>query len=198
MTLVGWLLVTGFVAFMVGAGGWRLQYEQPPEQSLPVMHADRGRLRWIHWWMIPAVVLTASGLGGLALVADDAGVGVAAAGYGLGAVLWIAELAFRLTVGEWAAEHTSATGEVPELYLPLAQWAGLGHAIHMATAYLTAVPLAWGAWNAGLIAGWLAWAGTIWAVVLAALFLVPRIRFIAAPPFWAHVFTFAVGLSILI
>ena len=198
MTLVGWLLVTGFVAFMIGAGGWRLEYEQPAVRSLPIMHADRRRLRWIHWWMIPALVLTVSGLGGLAWTTGEAGIGVAASAYAVGAVMWIGALAFRLTMGEWAAEATAATGEVPEVYPPLARWAGLGHAIHMVTAYVSAVPLAWAASDADLIAGWLAWAGTVWGLGLCALFLNPRTQFIAAPPFWAHVFTFAVGLSILV
>ena len=198
MTLIGWVLVAGFVSFMVGAGGWRIEYEQPAEVSLPIMHGDRRRLRWIHWWMIPGVALTTSGLGGLGLVAREPAIGLAAVTYAIGAILWIAALAFRLTVGEWAAEHTASTGEVPSVYLPLARWAGLGHTIHMGTAYVSAVPLAWGASETGLIVGWLAWAGTFWAVTLAALFLIARTRFIAAPPFWAHVFTFAVGLSILL
>ncbi|NIR40777.1 MAG: hypothetical protein GWN07_33425, partial [Actinobacteria bacterium] len=53
-------------------------------------------------------------------------------------------------------------------------------------------------WVAGLVPGWLAWAGAVWGVALFLLFLVPRSRFVAAPPFWAHAFTFAAGLALLI
>jgi hypothetical protein len=124
--------------------------------------------------------------------------GAATAAYAVGAVLWLTALTFRLTVGEWAAERTATTGSVPQMFVPLTQWVGLGHSIHMATAYLSAVPLAWAASRAGLIADWLAWAGAAWGLGLMALFLIPRTRFIAAPPFWAHTFTFAVGVSILL
>lgn len=198
MTLVGWLLVSGFVTFMLGAGGWRAEYEQPLEESLPVMHADRRRMRWIHRWMVLALPLTVAGLGGLAHLANDPGAAVAAAGYTAGAVLWIGSLVFRLSVGEWAAEQTAATGEVPDVYPALARWAGYGHLVHMVSAYATAIPLAWAAEGAGLISGWLAWAGSIWGLALLGLFAVPRTRFIASPPFWAHTFTFAVGLSMLL
>lgn len=198
MTLVGWLLVAGFVFFMVGAGGWRVEYEQPMEEALPVMHADRRRLRWIHRWMLPALFLTVAGLGGLARLADDPGAAAAAAAYSVGAVLWVGTLLFRLSVGEWAAEQTVLTGAVPELYPPLTRWAGYGHFAHMASAYLTAIPLGWSAAAAALIPEWLAWAGSVWGVGLLALFLLPRTRFVAAPPFWAHTFTFAVGVALLV
>lgn len=45
---VGALLIAGFVAFMIGAVRWRIEYEQDLADALPLMHADRGRLRWIH------------------------------------------------------------------------------------------------------------------------------------------------------
>jgi hypothetical protein len=197
LAAVGWLMVAGFVAFMTGAAGWRVAYEQPMERSLPVMHADRGRLRWIHGWMIPGVVLTTSGLAGLAWAVSTPTVAAAAAAYALGAVLWIMALVLRLTVGEWAAEQMVESGSIPEAYPPLARWAGLGHAIHMLLAYATAVPLGWSLSGVGLVPDWLAWAGTIWGSALFVLFLVPRTRSVAAPPFWAHVFTFAVAIALL-
>lgn len=198
MTLIGLLLVAGFAAFMTGALGWRLEYEQQPDEALPIMHADVQRLRWIHWWMVSGVVLTVSGLGGLAWSVSDAGTAVATSAYSLGAVLWLAALLFRLSVGEWAAEQTVATETVPAIYPPLGRWMGLCHGTHMMTAYLAAVPLGWSLTRAGLIPGWLGWAGAIWGGVLAAIMLVPRIRFVAQPPFWAHVFTFAIGLALII
>lgn len=198
MALVAWTLVLGFVGFMVGAARWRIEYEQSPDRALPVMHADRFRLRWIHWWMVPSVVLTTAGLTGLAWLVSDPGAALAAGAYAVGAVLWVGALLFRLSVGEWAAEWTAERGEVPEVYEPLARWAGLGHAVHMVAAYLSAIPLAWAVEAAGLVPTWLAWAGSVWGLGLAALFLVPRTRFVAAPPFWAHVFTLAVGMSLLL
>ncbi len=197
MVMVGWLLVAGFVLFMIGASGWRVDYEKPMTEALPLMHEDRRRLRWIHRFMVPALFLTVAGLGGVAWLASDPGAAVAAAGYSLGAVLWVGTLLFRLSVGEWAAELTARSGAVPDLYPALARWVGHGHFVHMASAYLAAIPLGWSAANSGLIPEWLAWAGSIWGAGLLALFLVPRTRFIAAPPFWAHTFTLAVGVALL-
>lgn len=198
MTLVGWLLIAGFVFFMVGASGWRIQYEQPMEIALPLMHAERGRMRWIHRWMLPALFLTPAGLGGLAWLVSDAGVAVASTAYTVGAVLWAGTLIFRLSVGEWAAERTAEEGRVPEVYPPLARMAGFGHFAHMLSAYLTAVPLGWSVADSGLMPEWLAWAGSIWGLGLAALLLIPKTRFMAAPPFWAHTYTFAVGVALLV
>ncbi len=196
METTAWVLVAGFALFVAGAGAWRLEYEQAPEDALPVMHADRARLRWIHGVMLPAVAFTVAGLWGLASI--DPMVAVGAGLYAVGAVPWMLALAFRLSVGEWAAERTATDGRVPEVYEPLARWAGLGHPIHMATAYLATIPLALGLADSGLVAGWLPTAGIVWAGILGLLFVIPRTRFVAAPPFWAHVFTFAVGLSLLL
>jgi hypothetical protein len=198
VALVGWLLVAGFVAFMSGAVRWRIEYEQPMERALPLMHGDRRRLRWIHWWMVAAMFLTVSGLGGVAWLVADAGATAAAIGYAMGAVLWVAALLFRLTVGEWAAEHTVNAGAVPEIYEPFARLAGLGHGVHMVSAYVSAVPLGWSMYGSGLIPAWLAVAGTAWGLAMSSAFLFPPTRFVAAPPFWAHTFTLSVGIALLL
>jgi len=117
--------------------------------------------------------------------------------YGTGAVLWLIALTFRLTVGAWAAEMTADTGTVPQVYPALARWAGLGHGVHMVAAYVSAVPLAIVTARAGLIPDWLGIIGIVWGLGLALLFLIPRTRFVAAPPFWAHVFTCTMGVALL-
>jgi hypothetical protein len=197
MTGVAWLLIGGFVAFMIGAVRWRVEYEGAPHEALPIASADRGRLRWIHRWMLVAMVATSSGIAGLAWRTVDAGAAVATAAYGLGAALFMLALLFRLTVGEWAAERTVATGVVPDVYQPFARLFGLAHGVHMLTAYASAVPLAWSAYGTGLISAPLAWAGSVWAALMTMLFLIPQTRFMASPPFWAHTWTLVVGIAIL-
>jgi len=197
METVGRLLIAGFVTFMVGAAGWKPDYDQAPESALPLIRADRTRWRWIHIWMIPAVILTIAALAGLATAVDVPSVTVAAAGYSMGAVLWILTLTSRLTVTEWAAERLATSGSVPDVFPPLAVWASAGHSVHMLSAYAASATLAVALGNEHLIAGWLAWAGVIFGVGLGALFLAPRTRWAAAPPFLAHVFTFAVGLALI-
>jgi hypothetical protein len=198
MTLIGWALIAGFVTFLVGAAGWRLEYQQEMKEALVVMHADRRRLRWIHWWMVPAMFLTTGGLVGLAVATGDGVVGIAAGAFAMGATLWLAHLLFRLSVGEWAAERTATTGVVPEVYEPLARWVGYGHAVHMVSAYVAAALLGIAALDLGLTATWLGWALVGWGVALTVLFLIPATQGGTSPPIMAHVATLAVGIALLV
>ena len=62
----GTLLTAGLGVFLVGATAWRMVYQQPLAESLPVVHSDRRRWIWIHVWMIGGVVITSAGVGALA------------------------------------------------------------------------------------------------------------------------------------
>ena len=198
MVLVGWLLIAGFVVFLTGAAGWRLEYQKPREESLPAMHEERGRVRWVHWWMISGLIITVSGLGGFAGASSEASISVAAFGFSIGAAPWLFALLFRISVGEWAGASTVETGSVPSVFPPLSRWAEVGHGVHMVTAYLASVPLGIGASTAGLIPDWLGWVGSVWGFVFAVLFLIPATRVVAAPPIQAHIFTLAVGVALLV
>lgn len=78
------------VIFMVGAVAWRLDYQRPLQEALPVIHRDRGRRAWIHTWMIVALVVTPAGLVGLTVVKEEPNAvvlaGVASAVYGGGGI----------------------------------------------------------------------------------------------------------------
>jgi hypothetical protein len=50
--IVGGALVSGLVVFMVGTSAWRLAYDEPLPEPLPLIHADGRRRAWIHLWMI--------------------------------------------------------------------------------------------------------------------------------------------------
>ena len=69
--LAGGVLVAGLVIFLVGATAWRLDYQRPLQESLPVIHADRRRWAWIHTWMIAGLVVTPAGLAGLVVTLDE-------------------------------------------------------------------------------------------------------------------------------
>ena len=92
--LAGGVLVAGLVIFLVGAVAWRLDYQRPLQESLPVIHADRRRWAWIHTWMIAALVVTPAGLAGLAVALEEPTATVlaamATAVYVSGGVCWIA------------------------------------------------------------------------------------------------------------
>lgn len=126
--LVGGVLVAGLGIFLVGAAAWRLDYQRPLEESLPVIHRDRHRWAWIHSWMVAAMLVTPAGLAGLAVILEEPTATVltamAAAVYVFGGVCWIASLAFRLAVVPWAAEQTVTLGDVPDGFAANDRWAG--------------------------------------------------------------------------
>lgn len=70
--IVGAILVAGTVVFTVGAARWRLDYERPLPESLPLIHADRRRRAWIQTWMLVAMFVTTAGVAGFAVVVPDA------------------------------------------------------------------------------------------------------------------------------
>jgi hypothetical protein len=160
---VGGVLVTGPVIFLVGAVAWRLDYQRPLQEALPVIDRDRGRRAWIHTWMISALVATPAGLAGLtlALAEPTATVlaGMAAAVYGAGGVCWIVSLAFRLTVVPWAAERATA-GHVPDGFAAYDRWAGALYVVHMLTAYVGSAVLGMAVLASDALPTWLGWAGS--------------------------------------
>jgi hypothetical protein len=192
------LLIIGFVVFLAGAAGWKLEYEKPLTERLPYLHEDRRRLRWIHRTMIGALVVTPAGLGAVGAVADHAAVWAAAVAYTVGGVLWIIDLMFRLTVQEWVAGRVNSGDSLPDLFSPMLDWVGLGYTVHMYTAYLSAVPLAWGLTERGLIPDWLGWTGAAWGVLFAVGLSFGRFRFVFSPPIWAHLYTLGVGIAFLV
>jgi hypothetical protein len=197
MTTTAVLLIAGFVVFMAGASAWKIGYQAPLRERLPLLHADRARLRWIHSSMLVAMVLTSAGVVATAALSGHPAAWAAATAYVMGAVLWMLELMFRLTVQERVAADVAAGGSIPEWYVAVEKWSALGHRVHMLVSYGSAVPLAWGLVEANLIPGWLGWTGAMWGAVWMAGYAIPRIRFALEPPFWAHVFTFAVGIALL-
>lgn len=201
-TIVGGVLVTGFVLFMVGAGAWRIAYEQPPETSLPVIHADRRRRAWIHVWMTAGVFATTAGLAALAILLTPGTAGVAAAlaaaVYALGALCWIVSLAFRLTVVPWAAEHTAAHATPPDSFAPVNAWAGVLYVIHMAAAYAAFALLGAAVLATADLPGWLGWLGVGWGLVFLVGFVLTRFAGLFNPPFWAHCYTAVIGIVLLL
>jgi len=200
-SLIGGVLLAGLVIFLVGAVAWRLEYQRPPEESLPAIHRDRRRWAWIHTWMIVALVVTPAGLVGLTVAFEEPRAtvlsGMATAAYGAGAVCWIVSLAFRLTVVPWAAEQATA-GQVPDGFAAYDRWAGALYVVHMLSAYLSSAVLGAAVLASDDLPVWLGWAGVSWGLGFAAGLVATRFAGAFNPPFWAHLFTGTVGLVLLL
>jgi hypothetical protein len=199
--LVGGVLVAGLGIFLVGAAAWRLDYQRPLPDSLPVIHRDRGRWKWIHIWMIAAMVATPAGLVGLAATQEEVATvlaAMAASIYLSGAVCWMASLAFRLTVVPWAAERTVSVGEVPRDFAAYDRWSGVLYRVHMLTAYVASAVLGVAVLASDAFPVWLGWAGLGWGLVFAAGLVATRFAGPFNPPFWAHLYTGVVGVVLLL
>ncbi len=200
--LVGGVLVAGLGIFLVGAGAWRLDYQRPLEESLPVIHRDRRRRTWIHVWMIAAMPVTFAGWAGLAVILDEPRARVlaamAAAVYVAGGVCWVVSLAFRLTVVPWAAEHTVSVGELPDGFAAHDRWAGALYCVHMLTAYVASGVLGIAVLVSDDLPTWLGWAGAGWGLAFAAGLTATRFAGPFNPPFWAHLYTATVGVVLLL
>jgi hypothetical protein len=199
---VGWSLIAGLVVFAVGAGAWRLSYERPLPEALRIIHGDRRRRAWIHLWMIPALLITSAGTAGLATWLDAPSAVtlavMAATVYALGAVCWIVSLAFRLTVVPWAAERTVADDQVPEVFGALDAWAGSLYVIHMAAAYAAFALLGTATLASDQLPTWLGWLGIGWGLSFLAGFALTRAAGPFNPPFWAHMYTTVIGVTLLL
>ncbi len=199
--VVGIVLIAGLVVFMVGAVAWRLEYERPLAESLPLVHTDRRRRAWIHLWMIPALFLTPVGLAGLTAVLDSPVAVVAAlmaaVAYTIGSVCFIVSLAFRLAVLPWAAEHTVASGAPPDGFAPLNAWASALYVIQMASAYAAFAVLGAAVLASEDLPRWLGWLGVAWGIGFLAGFVATRFAGPFNPPFLAHTYTAIVGVVLL-
>ncbi len=195
---MGGVLVAGLVIFMVGAARWRLAYERPPAESLPLIHADRRRRAWIHRWMLVAMFVTSAGVAGVAAVGGGAVAAMAAVVYAVGAVCMIAMIAFRLTVVPWAAERTVSDGAPPNGYAALDAWAGTLYVAHMASAYAAFAVLGAALLESGLLPAWAGWVGVGLGVGCLAGFVATRFAGPFNPPFLAHLYTGIVGVALLV
>jgi hypothetical protein len=200
--LVGGVLVAGLVIFLVGAGRWRLDYQRPLEEALPLFHGDHRRWTWIHVWMVAAMPVTFAGLAGVAVLLDGPTARVlaamAAAVYVAGGVCWLASLAFRLTVVPWAAERTVSVGDVPDGFAAYDRWAGALYCVHMLTAYAASAVLGTAVLVSDALPTWLGWAGVGWGLAFAAGLVATRFAGPFNPPFWAHLYTATVGVVLLL
>lgn len=200
--VVGIVLVAGLVVFMVGAVAWRLEYERPLAESLPLVHTDRRRRAWIHLWMIPALFLTPAGLAGFTAVLDAPVAMVAtlmaAVVYVIGSVCFIVSLAFRLTVVPWAAERIVASGAPPDGFAPFNSWASALYVIQMASAYAAFAVLGAAVLAADDLPRWLGWLGVVWGIGFLAGFVATRFAGVFNPPFLAHTYTAVLGVALLV
>jgi len=68
----------------------------------------------------------------------------------------------------------------------------------MCSAYLASAVLAGGVLMEAVLPRWLGLAGVVWGIVFLIGFLTPRVSVVFHPPAWAHVYTGAIGIALLV
>lgn len=126
--MVGWLLVTGALAFIVGAANPVLGsvWSAPQDVQLRLVHDAATAWTVTNVLFFIGTTLTAAGLwfvpervgGRWSAVAR-----AAAVVYLLAATAWLASLTFRLAVTPDAAATLAATGSMDPTYVLMARWA---------------------------------------------------------------------------
>ena len=201
MQRVAGLLIGGFVVFSVGAALWRQDYQRPLPVALPAIARSLRRWKWIHYWMIGGVLTTIAGIAGLTQLAVAAGDLVyATAGlvlFSVGGTLWLAGVAWRLTVLVSAARETENGGTVPTSAQPWSEWFGMLHNVHLIAAYLSWVALGSAVLATGMVGAWAGWLGIGLGGFGAAGYIVLNGGPFAMP-LLAHVYTLVLGITLLV
>ena len=201
--VVGAILVAGTVVFTVGAARWRLDYEKPLAESLPLIHSDRRRWVWIQAWMLAAMFVSTAGVAGFAVIVPDGTDSalpavMAAVIHALGALCMVVSVTFALTVTPWAAERTVAHGSVPEGYTAYRAWAGWLYVVHMIASYTAFTLLGAAVLASSSMPHWTGWLGIGLGVGCLIGFVATRFAGPFNPPILAHTVTGLLGVVLLV
>jgi hypothetical protein len=173
MSLPGVLLLTGFVAFACGA-------LLPPSRAFTGTQEEQRRVVRAHpsRWVASAVslgtgvVVTFAGLTLLAVQLADHGAPslaiLAIVCFGVGAVLFLVELAYRASVFLSVA---TAGVEVPAWFEPLHAWAGAAYWAYMSLAYPAVALLGGAILQSTVLGAGFGWAAMAFGVLGATVFV---------------------------
>jgi hypothetical protein len=167
--LAGALLLTGGIVAVAGA--MCPPYRQWTSSLEDGFRAIAGNP--IGWWCIHAgfflgTVLAASGLAALAAVLHRRGGGdwsvVAAVAFAIAGTAWIANLGYRVSIWNWAAEQFVATGATPDVFFAMRRWAGMLFVVFSLVGYGSVAALGVATLQDALGPVWLRWATLVCGV----------------------------------
>src|SRR4029450_7524568 len=189
LRLAGWLLIVGGMSAIIGAmlPPYK-QWTAPLEEGFRAIAGNP-----LGWWSIHAgffvgTLLSALGLATLASELHRRPGGdwmlIAAVAYGFAATAWIINLAYRVSIWNWAARTFVATGVTPDSFDSLHRWADTMFAIFSFVGYASVAALGTAMLRAELGPPWLRWATLGWGLS-AGLVVGYNVPFIMYMPFVA-------------
>jgi hypothetical protein len=202
----GIVLILGSLVF--GCGGWLywpikdekgiIIFGLSPREWLRLVFDHPGLWRWATLLFISGVIVTVLGLTLLTLLLWDAGdrmfsqLGLIA--FAFGAVLWVINLAFRLSIDPWAAQVTAKTEVLPDFYIPLTRWIHALFLIYTVLAFSAMVAYGGAILSTHVLPQWVGW--TIIVYSLAGLGLLGFTD--DAPPFLHYLVPLLMGILLLL
>jgi hypothetical protein len=204
--LTGLAFVAGSVTFGVGAylymcvrdKGGPMIFGQPPAVWVRLVHTHPRMWRWSTGFFLAGVPVVLLGQSELTLLLRGAGdpgwapLGLMATT--VGAVLWLANLAARLSVDPWAGERQAATGALPELYEPLARWTTMLFVLYTILTFAGLAAFGLALLATSLLAVWVGWVALVFGLAGLAAFAIFR----DAPPFLHYVMPLVIGVLLLL
>lgn len=200
----GLALILGGLLFSVGAfmplrdKKGAFIYGLPPREWLNVIF-DHPRLwQWANILFMSGVVVTILGLVMLTILLRDTGdrafsqLGLVA--FVFGAVLWVINLAFRLSIDPWAAQETARTAVMPDFYVPLTRWTHLLFVIYTVLAFSAMAAYGGALFSTHVLPQWVGWVTIVYS--LAGLGLLGFTG--DAPPLLHHLMPILIGILLLL
>ena len=159
----GALFLVGGLVFAVGASSppWE-QWSAPLLRALEVIAAHRSAWYWIHACFASGVVLTILGFTAFAaaMASDPRGALLTTlirSAYLTGAVLWLVNIGFRVTVQVWAAAEVARGGSLAPGYEASQQWVNALFGCYMVLGYLSGAGVGWVILRTALLPRWVGW-----------------------------------------
>ena len=111
-----------------------------------------------------------------------------------GAVLWVINLAFRLSINPWAAQETARTAVIPAFYVPLTRWTGVLFVIYTVLAFSALAAYGGAVISTGVLPHWVGWIAIVYGLAGLGLLGVTG----DAPPFLHHLMPLLIGILLLL
>ncbi|HET7482441.1 MAG TPA: DUF4386 family protein [Actinomycetota bacterium] len=194
------LFIAGFVTFMIGAVGWKFDYQAALPDAMKAWHRDASRIRWIHLWMVPATLLAISGTIAFrefqSWAQEPLWATIASTLWIVGGVLMLAALIWRVTVVADIARRTSETGSVPEGAAALHSFGGWIFWLHLVLSHAATMLFGISIVQTGVLPHWLGWFGILFGASLA-LGNLAQVGPLS-PPFLVHVWFVVLAVVLLV
>ncbi len=204
--MAGALLILGSVIVLSSAALYMfvrdestpIIFGQPPRVWLRLVGKHPSLWFWATLSLIAGPIVTLMGFGLLSALLHGAGdpgyaqLGLLALAFG--AVLWVINLAARLSIDPWAAKLLAETGAIPESYTAISLWTGVLFAIYTVLTF-AALALYGGAILATpSLPHWVGWASILYGLAGLVYFAVMR----DAPPFLHYLMPVLLGVLLLL